>query len=69
MYDLVAQAIIDDRHRAARHVQRMRASLRGRTDRTRVRDILAALLHCTGTPWRRTEASPIRDATQGATHG
>ena len=69
MYDLVAHAIIDDRHRVAGHARRMRASRRGRTDCTRVRAILAARLHRTGTPWRRTEASPIRDATQGATHG
>jgi hypothetical protein len=69
MYDLVAQAIIDDRHRAARHARRVREWRRGRTDDTGVRDILAALLHCNGTRWRRAETWPISESTQGVTRG
>jgi hypothetical protein len=56
MHELLAQAIIDDRHRTARAarraraVGRARARRRGRVRHTPIRDLLAVLRRKRGTP-------------------
>ena len=49
MHELLAQAIIDDRHRTARAARRTRAPRRGRVRRTYICDLLAVLRRKRGT--------------------